>query len=107
MIDSGPIVQQLFVACRNLPGLSKSQAPDLLERACESIVAAECAVPSYAAVKNRIQAIKAADAKARAADNAAAVPVGDDWEVVDRAKGAGRVQGADAWRREEAQDADR
>lgn len=107
MMDSRPVVQQSFVACRNVLGLSKSYAPDLLERACESIVAAECAVPSYAAVKNRIQAIKAVDAKAKAADNAAAVPVGDGWEVVDRAKGAGRVQGADAWRREEAQDADR
>ena len=57
MIDSGPIVQQLFVACRNLPGLSKSQAPDLLERACESIVAAGCAIPSYAAVKNKMLAV--------------------------------------------------
>ena len=105
MMDAKSIVQQPFVACRNVLGLSKAYAPDLLERARASIVAAECAVPSYAAVKNKILAIKAADAKANG--NSIKASSSDGYcSVVDRAKNAGRVQGANAWRRKEASDAD-
>lgn len=99
MLDAKPIVQQAFVACRNVLGLSKAYAPDLLERACASIVAVKCAVPSYTAVKNKILAIKTADAKLNGNGIEASSSDGD-WNVTDRAKSAGRVQGADAWKRE-------
>lgn len=105
MMNSKPIVQQSFVACRNVLGLFKSYAPDLLERARESIVAVDSAVPSYTAVKNKILSIKAADARAKAAGNVTTAPVDDDWGV-DRAKNAGRTQGADVWKRKGVNDAD-
>lgn len=98
MMDSKPIIQQSFVACRNVLGLSKAYAPDLLERACAEIVAVDAAVPSYTAVKNRILAIRAADAKARAEGRPPTVPREDE-ELIDRAKNAGRVSGAAAWKR--------
>lgn len=98
MLASRVIVQQAFVGCTNVLGLSKPHGADLLERACARIVAVEGAVPSYTAVKNAIAAIKAAEAEARA-KGAAPASGPDDGELVDRAKGAGRVSGADAWRR--------
>ena len=98
IMASKPVVQQSFVPCRNVLGLSKSYAPDLLERACSDVVSGSPAVPSYTALKNRILAIRAADAAARSEGRA--VPAAwDDEEIVDRAKNAGRVSGADAWRR--------
>lgn len=98
IMASRPIVQQSFVACRNVLGLSKSYAPDLLERACARLIANGCLVPSYTGVKNAILAIKAADAEARAKGAPPSATTGE--ELIDRAKSAGRVSGADAWRRE-------
>ena len=81
---------------QDILGLSKAYSPDLLERAC-----ARCnelgTVPSYTALKNSILAIRAADARGRT-DGAPAAPA-DGGDVVDRAKGAGRTNGADAYRR--------
>ena len=97
LIGSHKIVEQSFVKCRNILGLSKTYSPDLLERAC-----ARCnelgTVPSYTALKNSILAIRAADARNRSAD-ATAVPADGGGDVVDRAKDAGRTNGADAYRR--------
>ncbi|MDO4539116.1 MAG: IS21 family transposase [Coriobacteriales bacterium] len=91
------IVEQSFVGCRNILGLSKSYSPDLLERAC-----ARCnelgAVPSYTGLKNAILAIRAADAESRAS-GAQAAPQSRD--LTDRAKSAGRTNGADAYRRDD------
>ena len=106
MMDARPIVQQSFVACRNVLGLSKAYAPGLLERACEGIVSTQCAVPSYTAVKNKILAIKAADAKASAEGSVHKSSSAHGAGIVDRAKNSGRVQGADAWKRGEVRDAD-
>ena len=96
VMGSRAIVEQSFVSCRNMLGLSKTYAPELLERACAKMNAAG-ALPSYTGLKNAILAMKAADAEARAAGRPAAqaAPGG----LVDRAKSAGRLRGADAYRR--------
>jgi transposase len=95
LLDSRPIVEQAFVPCRNVLGLSKSYSPELLERACAMSNAAS-AVPSYTACKNSILSLEAADAKGRSESHAAAgAPAG----LVDRAKSAGRTRGADAYKR--------
>lgn len=99
MMDSRPIVQQAFVGVRNVLGLSKKYDPALLERACANVTAVAGAVPSYTSVKNAVAAVKAADAKARAEGVASVARACAADEIVDRAKGAGRVQGADAWKR--------
>lgn len=75
VLASRVIVEQAFVACRNILGLSKAYSPELLERACEQANATG-ALPSYTGVKNRILSIRASDAEA-----------------------AGRTRGADAYRR--------
>ena len=75
VLASRIIVEQAFVACRNILGLSKAHSPELLERACEQANATG-ALPSYTGVKNRILSIRASDAEA-----------------------AGRTRGADAYRR--------
>jgi len=49
-------------------------------------------------VKNAVVAARAADAKARS-EGVAATARPNAEEIVDRAKSAGRVQGADAWKR--------
>ena len=100
MMDAKPIVQQSFVPCRNVLGLSKAYAPDLLERACASIVATDGALPSYTSVKNAVLAVKAKDAQARD-DGRPPKRSASSSALVDRAKNAGRVQGADAWVRKE------
>lgn len=97
MLASRPVVEQAFVPCRNILGLSKSRSPELLERACARFAAGP-AVPSYTALKDTIAAIRAEDAEARLA-GAAPGDVGRG--VVDRAKSAGRMRGADAWKRGE------
>lgn len=97
VLDSRPVVEQAFVACRNILGLSRSRSPELLERACARFAAGP-AVPSYTALKDTIAAIRAEDAEARIAGTA---PWDAGAGVVDRAKGAGRTRGADAWKRGE------
>ena len=89
-------VEQSFVSCRNILGLSKTYAPALLERACAKLNAAS-ALPSYTGLKNAILAIKSSDAEERAKGR----PVGaaGSGELVSRAKSAGRLRGADAYKR--------
>jgi hypothetical protein len=98
VLASRAIVEQAFVACRNILGLSKSYSPELLERACAQANAAG-ALPSYTGVKNRILSIRASDAEARSLGSAARAGTGTDGALVDRAKSAGRTRGADAYRR--------
>ena len=86
------IVEQSFVPCRNILGLSKTYTPELLERACGRLNELG-ALPSYTAVRNAILAIKAAD---RAAVPTHATPPPGGGPLEDRAKNAGRLRGADA-----------
>ena len=58
---------------------------------------AASALPSYTGLKNAILAMKAADADARA--NGRPVPRPASGELVDRAKSAGRLRGANAYKR--------
>lgn len=88
-------MEQAFVPARNILGLSKLYSPELLERACARSNALG-AVPSYTALKNAILAIRAADAGTRASGRPPEVS-GDG--LVDRARSAGRLRGADAYRR--------
>ncbi|WP_455135985.1 Mu transposase domain-containing protein [Thermophilibacter sp.] len=94
LLASRPVVEQAFVPARNILGLSKAYSPGLLERACARSNALG-AVPSYTALKNAILAIRATDAGARASGR----PSGADGGPVDRAKSAGRLRDADAYRR--------
>ena len=96
VLASRSIVEQSFVSCRNILGLSKTYTPALLERACAKMNAAS-ALPSYTGLKNAILAVKAADAEARASGRQA--PQAAAGELVDRAKSAGRLRGADAYKR--------
>lgn len=77
-------------------GLSKTYAPALLERACAKLNAAS-ALPSYTGLKNAILAIKSSDAEARAKGRP--VEAASSADLVDRAKSAGRLRGADAYKR--------
>ena len=97
VLASRSIVEQSFVSCRNILGLSKTYAPALLERACAKMNAAS-ALPSYTGLKNAILAIRAADAESRA--NGGMAQLAEPEKLVDRAKSAGRVHGADAYRRD-------
>ena len=97
VMGSRGIVEQSFVSCRNILGLSKTYKPALLERACAKMNAVG-ALPSYTGLKNAILAMKAADAEARA--NGAPAPHDGPAGLVDRAKSAGRLRGADAYRRD-------
>lgn len=97
VLGSRPVVEQAFVPCRNILGLSKSRSPELLERACARYAAGP-AVPSYTALKDTITAIRAEDAEARAVLRPADAR---DGALVDRAKSAGHTRGADAWKRGE------
>jgi hypothetical protein len=92
LMNTKPIVEQSFVACRNILELAKSYSPQMLEQAC-----AKCntlkSIPSYTGLKNMILAAKANQAhfKTHVAP-----------EVVDNAKSAGHTRGADAYRRKGA-----
>lgn len=96
VMGSRSIVEQSFVSCRNILGLSKTYAPELLERACAKMNATG-ALPSYTGLKNAILAIKASDAEVRANGKAVSQPA--PGVLVDRAKSAGRLRGADAYKR--------
>jgi hypothetical protein len=56
------IVQQSFLACRNILGLAEAYTPELLERACASCNEVG-AYPTYTGVKNRILSLRGGDAK--------------------------------------------
>lgn len=103
IMRSRVIVEQSFVTCRNVLGLSKTYTPEFLERACTKLNALG-ALASYTSLKNAILAIKASDAQAGANGRAAASP--DPNSPNDRAKSAGRVRGADAYKRGGGQHAD-
>ena len=90
------IVQQSFVACRNILGLAKPYTPDLLERACAQANQSG-AYPTYTGLKNRIKAMRAEE-KASSASTSAR-PAGATEAPVDRARSAGRTSGAEAYRR--------
>lgn len=96
VLASRAIVEQSFVSCRNILGLSKTYAPALLERAAGLLNAAS-ALPSWAnGLKNAILAIKSSDAEERAKGR----PVGAAGPASrHRAKSAGRLRGADAYKR--------
>ena len=96
VMESRAIVEQSFVSCRNILGLSKTYTAELLERACAKMNATG-ALPSYTGLKNAILAMKAADAEARA--NGKPPRRDGAGGLVDRAKSAGRLRGADAYKR--------
>lgn len=96
LMESHAIVEQSFVKCRNILGLSKAYTPGLLERACERCNEL-ASMPSYTGIKNSILAIRAADAQSSVA--CARNRDGAREAAVDRAKTAGRTNGADAYRR--------
>ena len=96
VMESRVIVEQSFVSCRNILGLSKTHAPALPGRACARTSAAS-ALPSHAGVKNTILAIRAADVELGAAGRR--TQPAEPGELVDRARSAGRLRGADAYKR--------
>lgn len=104
VLNSRQIVEQAFVPCRNILGLSKQYGPQLLERACAQANAIG-AIPSYTSLKNAICALKAQDNYKHAVDTAQTVQLATEQHLVDRAKNAGRVRGADAYRRKGNTDA--
>ena len=87
MMERHAIVEQSFVACRNVLGLSKTYSPALLEGACARLNATGT-VATYAAVKAAMLAVR---------EEGAAPPA--RLEAADRTEGHGRVRGADAYRR--------
>lgn len=91
LMDGRKVVQQSFVACRNILGLAKTYTPELLERACADLnrVGAE---PNYGGAKARILALRAKDSEAAELGKAVAPDEGD--EVVEY----GLTRGADAYR---------
>lgn len=105
VLDSRTVVEQAFVPCRNILGLSKRYAPQLLEAACAQVNALG-ALPSYTGVKNAVLSIKADAERKQAARAGAASSAAGNERLVDRAAHAGRLRGADAYRRKEGRDAD-
>lgn len=105
VLDSRQVVEQAFVPCRNILGLSKRYTPQLLEAACAQVNALG-ALPSYTGVKNAVLSIKADSERRQAARAGAASPAAGGGQLVDRAAHAGRLRGAEAYRRREGRDAD-
>lgn len=105
VLDSKLVVEQAFVPCRNILEPSKRYAPQLLEAACAQVNALG-ALPSHTGVKNAVLSIKADSERRQAAAAGAASPAADSGQLVDRAAHAGRLRGADAYRRREGRDAD-
>ena len=80
VLDSRAVMEQAFVPCRNILGLSKRYTPQLLEAACAQVNALG-ALPSYTGVKNTVLSIKA-DAELRRAASAGPRPprtAGGSW----------------------------
>lgn len=103
VLDSRTVVEQAFVPCRNILGLSKRYAPQLLEAACAQVNALG-ALPSYTGVRNTILSIKADTERKQAARAGAASSAASSGRLADRAAHAGRLRGADAYRRKEDRD---
>jgi transposase len=95
VLASKAVIEQTFVSCRNILGLAKKYTPMLLEEACRRIVATT-AIPSYTSAKNFIVVIKADKDRLRGIDAAASI---QPESIIDRAQNAGRVSGADSYRR--------
>jgi transposase len=95
VLSSKDVVEQTFVSCRNILGLAKKYTPQLLEEACSRIVATS-AIPSYTSAKNYIICIKAKKNHSPANTVPASVQAED---LIDRAQSAGRVRGAESYRR--------
>lgn len=93
LLASRAVVEQSFVPCRNVLGLSKQYGSQALERACAAANASGC-LPSYTGLKNAILAARQAGGQAGAAPSAPAPA------PVDNAGHAGLTRGADAYRRE-------
>ena len=89
---------------KSILGLSKRYAPQLLEAACAQVNALG-ALPSYTGVKNALLSIKADTERKQAARASAASSAASNGQLVDRAAHAGRLRGADAYRRKENRDA--
>lgn len=98
VLDSHAVVEQAFVRCRNILGLSKARSPELLERACERFADGP-SVPSYTVLKDTIAELRAEGAQTRPTGAPSAPD--DGAALVDRARTAGRTRGADAWKRGE------
>lgn len=96
VLGSKAIVEQSFVPCLNILGLAKQYGPKMLERACARANEVG-AVPSYTGLKNMVLALKEADRRAASASVVAAQPGSSG--IVDNAKSAGRLRGADAYKR--------
>lgn len=95
VLSSKVVVEQTFVSCRNILGLAKKYTPALLEEASRRIVATT-AVPSYTSTKNFIICIKAE--KDHLPGNATPANA-QSHDIIDRAQNAGRVRGAESYRR--------
>lgn len=96
VLTSRAIVEQAFVPCRNILGLAKQYGPRYLERACARSNELG-AVASYTGLKNSILAMKDAERHDMAAGIAIAART--QQRIVDNAKSAGRLRGADAYSR--------
>ena len=97
LLDSRPVVEQAYVPAGNILGLSKDCSPQLFERICVMSNALG-AVPSHTSFKNAILAIRPAVDGARESDRRREAT--GDGALVDRAKSAVRLRGADTYRRE-------
>jgi len=86
------IVEQAFIPCMNILGLARNGRRELLEKACESIVA-NGHPPTYSLVKNTLEAIKA---KRKLADTPAC-PASDGKDG-SRLRDEGYVRGSDYYR---------
>ena len=91
VLDSHPIEAQGYVPCSNILSLSKRGRAAELEAACARINEMG-GTATYTRVKNTMAALRAEAASAPAAQPTSG-------QVVDRAAHAGRVRGAEYWRR--------
>lgn len=97
VLASRTIVEQAFVSCLNILGLSKRYGPSYLELACTRLNELGT-TPSYTGLKNTIQAIK--DAERRSKTSNIVTNNTNQSKIVDNAKNAGRLRGAEAYRRQ-------
>ena len=92
VLDAHPIEAQGYVPCSNILSLSRRGRAAELEAACAKINAAG-GTPTYTRVKNTMAAMRSEAAASEPASR------GRRDRVVDRAEHAGRVRGAEYWRR--------
>lgn len=97
IMGSRAVVEQSFVACRNVLGLSKAYGPTALEAACAAFVRLNPGgAPSYTALRNMIRAARSSAPKAPAGTAAGAGASAPEDRAAHR---VGRVNGAEAYRR--------